>query len=103
MRSQKINLVLSVKEIRRVIFERQGRHCLWCDKELTWNQLHMHEKIPRGKGGKISLDNSIGLCYDCHLNNAHGDRKSQFKKMVDNGGKLMVDSKSRKEDKNNVS
>lgn len=88
---------MNVSEIRRIIFERQGRHCLWCDKELTWEQAHLHEKIFRGKGGKISLENSIVLCANCHLNNAHGDRRPQFKKKVDNGGKPMIDSKSRVE------
>jgi hypothetical protein len=43
----------------------------------------MHEVLPRGKGGRISLQNSIGLCADCHILNprqkgAHGGRQPQF-------------------------
>jgi hypothetical protein len=45
----------------------------------------MHEKVPRGKGGQISLSNSIILCYACHFRNAgaHGKRHPQWKKTLD--------------------
>ena len=66
--------------IRLAIFERQNHLCLWCGKLLTWEQAHMHELLSRGKGGKISLDNSIILCYDDHINRAHGNRKPQWRK-----------------------
>jgi 5-methylcytosine-specific restriction endonuclease McrA len=65
-------------EIRHAIYVRQKGHCLWCSKFVTEKQAHMHEKLSRGRGGKISLDNSIILCVDCHLNVAHGSRKPQF-------------------------
>lgn len=71
-----------IAAIRKAIFVRQGKVCLWCAKALTWTQLHMHELVPRGKGGKISLDNSVGLCYSCHINGAHGNRKPQWSKNV---------------------
>lgn len=64
--------------IREEIFARQGGLCLWCAKRISWLQAHMHEKVFRGKGGKISLDNSIILCSDCHRNVAHGNRKPKF-------------------------
>lgn len=73
---------MTVKEIRRAVFKRQNRECLWCSKVLTWAQAHLHEIVLRGKGGKISLENSIILCYDCHFNNlgAHGNRRPKFLK-----------------------
>lgn len=64
--------------IRTAIFNRQDGKCLWCDAELTLKMAHMHEKIHRGRGGVISLANSIILCADCHLNSAHKDRKPRF-------------------------
>lgn len=38
----------------------------------------MHELVSKGKGGEVSLENSIGLCADCHLNTAHGNRRPRF-------------------------
>jgi 5-methylcytosine-specific restriction endonuclease McrA len=70
---------MTTVKIRQAVYDRQSGMCLWCDKNLTWDQFHMHEVVSRGKGGKISLDNSVGLCYDCHLNRAHGNRKPQFR------------------------
>lgn len=72
--------------IRLAIWTRQGGECLWCGKNLTLDQMHCHEKIHRGKGGVMSLENSIGLCFDCHINGAHGDRQvrpSGMKKVLD--------------------
>jgi 5-methylcytosine-specific restriction endonuclease McrA len=81
---------MTVGEIRHLIYLRQDGHCISCGENLTEDQFHMHEKIFRGHGGKISLDNSEGLCYDCHLNRktfGHGKRKPQFlkKKVIDGG------------------
>lgn len=68
-------------EIRRIIYDRQHGECLWCSKFVTWQQAHMHEVVQRGKGGKISLDNSIILCSTCHIGprGAHGNRRPQFR------------------------
>lgn len=72
---------LSVAETRKFIWMYQRGHCISCDNFVTEEQAHMHEILPRGKGGKISLDNSEILCYDCHLNRetfGHGKRTPQF-------------------------
>lgn len=72
---------MKVGEIRRAVYDRQRGRCLDCDKFVTWKQAHLHELIPRSKGGKISLDGSVILCSNCHLNGPqnHGDRKPQFR------------------------
>lgn len=74
------------QQIRLEIFGRQGGRCLDCDKLLTLPQMHCHEKIFRSKGGEMSLENSIGLCFDCHINGRHGNRRTRFgeKKRLDN-------------------
>lgn len=72
---------MSTGEIRRAIFLRQYGQCISCGEDFTEAQMHMHEKVFRGHGGEISLDNSEGLCYDCHLNRetfGHGKRRPQF-------------------------
>ena len=74
---------MTVAEIRHAIWLCQKGHCISCDVFVTEEQAHMHEKIHRGQGGEISLDNSEILCYDCHLNReefGHGKRKPQFPK-----------------------
>jgi 5-methylcytosine-specific restriction endonuclease McrA len=90
---------MTISEIRRAVFKRQKRKCLWCDRDVTWEGCHLHEKKFRSQGGEISLENSIILCPYCHLNWAHGDRKLRFKKPLDRRQDGMIDSKSQQEDK----
>ena len=75
-----ISKALAVSQIRRQIFDRQEGVCVNCPEMLTWGSGHLHEKIHRGQGGEISLENSEMLCYSCHLGKrgAHGDRRPQF-------------------------
>lgn len=70
----------AVGYIRHEIFVRQKGRCIACNEIFTEAQMHMHEKVSRGDGGNISLDNSEGLCYADHLgkNGAHGDRRPKF-------------------------
>lgn len=73
---------LTTSEIRHTIWLRQHGECLDCSKFVTEAQAHLHEVVPRGRGGKISLDNSVILCAECHLNGPqnHGNRRPQFKR-----------------------
>lgn len=73
----------AVGEIRRQVYDRQSGCCLWCGKKTKWDgsiweRFHMHEVVSKGKGGDVSLTNSIGLCPECHLQIAHGDRRPRF-------------------------
>lgn len=77
-RIQHVLRTTAVSEIRTQVFDRQLGQCLHCPKRFTLQQMHLHEKQHRGEGGQISLENSIGLCADCHLNGEHGDRKPRF-------------------------
>jgi 5-methylcytosine-specific restriction endonuclease McrA len=78
MKKYRKNASEEIEKIRLLIYKKQNGLCLWCGKRVTWKQAHMHERLFRGKGGKISLDNSIILCSNCHLNDAHGNRKPKF-------------------------
>lgn len=68
----------AVEQIRRRIFERSQNHCEYCGKIITWGSMHMHEQITRGDGGEISIQNSVAICYDCHLLGEHGNRSLRF-------------------------
>jgi len=80
----------AVGAIRSQIWKRCGGACEWCGKRITetgplWKRMHMHEKIPKGSGGEVSLDNGAALCQNCHENSpeAHGDRKPQWTKELE--------------------
>jgi len=65
----------SVEKLRRQIYERSEGKCENCGQPITWN-FHMHERIPRGKGGEQSMNNCEALCARCHLGpmGAHQNR-----------------------------
>ena len=67
----------AVFAIRTRVFQKSDNHCKDCGNIITWN-FHMHEETPRGKGGNISIWNSIALCANCHLNFEHGNRRLRF-------------------------
>jgi HNH endonuclease len=68
----------ATREIRERILQRAGNQCEDCGKLVTWGSMHMHEKIHRGDGGEISLENSIAVCYKCHTEIEHGERRLRF-------------------------
>lgn len=71
--------VEAISQIRRQVFEISRGECRNCSRAITWN-FHMHEQKPKGRGGEVSVTNSVALCADCHLNQEHGDRKPQWSK-----------------------
>jgi 5-methylcytosine-specific restriction endonuclease McrA len=74
----------AVSSIRHQIFVRCAGKCEYCGNPVTengpWHKGEMHERKPRGKGGEISLDNSVFLCHTCHSSHplAHGNRRLHF-------------------------
>lgn len=70
----------AVGEIRRQVFERAAGHCERCDARITEQTGHMHEKLERGRGGEISVENSVALCPKCHLGKTgvHANHYPQF-------------------------
>ena len=81
MMELKMEKAEAVKQIREQVVARarKGRliYCEFCGAILTEATGHMHEVIPRGKGGEYSLDNSRFICSECHIgpDGEHGDRK----------------------------
>jgi len=70
--------VEAVCSVRRQIFDRCRGECEICASPVTESSGHMHEQKHRGKGGEISLDNSIFICVQCHKR-AHKDRNPRWK------------------------
>lgn len=73
----------AVEDVRKQVFEASGGECRNCGRVISWS-FHMHEVLPRGNSGEISVLNSVALCADCHLNGEHGKRAPQFSKGANN-------------------
>lgn len=72
---------MNVGEIRHRIWAEQKGLCISCGIFVTELQAHLHERVFRGHGGAISLENSEILCAECHLDRetfGHGKRKPEF-------------------------
>lgn len=85
MNAEAAEAEMTTGQIRRAIWERQGGTCVRCPTIITWKSLHMHERVHRGRGGEISLENSEGLCYECHLGvrGVHPEKQLNFRKRKD--------------------
>lgn len=73
----------AVGNIRQQVFNRANWRCEHCGASLTYKTGQMHEKLPKGKGGEVSLENCMLLCYNCHQGRPdaeHGARRPQFGK-----------------------
>lgn len=80
---------LAVGQIRRQVFARAGctphqaGNCEWCGSSIFWssgsyNSGEMHEVVPKGRGGEVSIANSVAICRNCHTvspDSAHGNRR----------------------------
>ena len=88
---------MTTAEIREAVYVRQQGKCIMCDRFLVRGQFHLHEKIWRSRGGKISLENSEGLCYYCHIEVTHGRTPKFSKKTLDTvlGDDSMPDAPSK--------
>jgi 5-methylcytosine-specific restriction endonuclease McrA len=69
----------AVGSIRHMLFVRSGGDCEICGERLTEVTGQMHEKHHRGRGGEISLENSVFICAACH-GRAHKERNPRWNK-----------------------
>ena len=68
----------AVGEIRHRLFVLSEGDCDLCGSPVTESAAQMHEMKHRGKGGEISLENSVMICAKCHQN-AHKERNPRWK------------------------
>jgi 5-methylcytosine-specific restriction endonuclease McrA len=54
------------RELRVLIWERDGKRCADCNTDLSETIYHCHHFIPEFEGGPGSPDNLITLCAKCH-------------------------------------
>ena len=88
----------AVGAIRAQVYERatgdspaggELSECERCGRVIRWETFEMHETIPKGKGGEVSLSNCEALCHGCHQGNAdsaHGNRRWQTSKIKSDKG-----------------
>lgn len=62
----------AISAIRHQIFVRTNGQCEYCGETILENgslykRMHMHETKLRSLGGDISVENSVGICYNCHV------------------------------------
>ena len=72
---------MAVSEIRNQIWKRDNKRCTHCGNTVLWCVMQMHERIWRGRGGEVSIENGTCLCADCHQNSevaGHGKRRVRF-------------------------
>ncbi len=78
----------AVGDIRTQVFNRAGWHCERCGTPLTYQTGQMDERVSKGEGGEVSLDNCWLLCHGCHQGRPdaeHGNRQPQFGKARQHG------------------
>jgi 5-methylcytosine-specific restriction endonuclease McrA len=61
MKKQRIPL-----NIRRMVINRDGMHCVYCDEDLTDQEIHLDHIIPESKGGPTTYDNLQVTCRKCN-------------------------------------
>lgn len=74
---------VAVTDIRLKIWHRDKKKCTHCGQDVSWGVMEMHERLWRGRGGEISVDNGTTLCYDCHQHDdvaGHGKRQVKWSK-----------------------
>jgi 5-methylcytosine-specific restriction endonuclease McrA len=56
-----------MKAMKNYLFDKYGLRCEVCGKEFSTAELTAHHIIMKCKGGKITEDNILIACYNCHF------------------------------------
>ena len=51
---------------RQILWERAGRKCESCVKEISFTEMQVGHKTAYSKGGSTTLKNTVCLCYGCN-------------------------------------
>lgn len=80
---------VAVGFIRQQVVDRARRGkliiCEYCGDVVNEFIGEMHEKLPKGNGGEVSLSNCVFLCHNCHTgkqDSEHGNRRFQSSKKL---------------------
>lgn len=70
----------AVKRIREQVCARANGRCEYgCGRAINWDSGEMHEELPKGKGGEVSLANSYFICPTCHREDERGHRSRRLR------------------------
>lgn len=53
--------------LRRAVIDRDGLRCVFCDDDLTDQEVHLDHVIPESKGGLTTYANLQVTCRKCNL------------------------------------
>lgn len=53
--------------LRRMVIERDGLRCVYCDDDLTNSEVHLDHVIPESRGGLTNYENLQVTCRKCNL------------------------------------
>lgn len=53
--------------LRRMVIERDGLRCVFCDDDLTGAEVHLDHVIPESRGGLTNYENLQVTCRKCNL------------------------------------
>ncbi|HKZ60899.1 MAG TPA: HNH endonuclease signature motif containing protein [Nitrososphaera sp.] len=51
---------------RQIVWERAGRKCESCMREITFTELQVGHKTAYSRGGSTTMRNAVCLCYACN-------------------------------------
>ena len=87
---QKMDKARAVGVIRAQVYDRAVSEedglaeCDRCGRVVQWNTFEMHETVPKGSSGEVSVEICEALCHQCHTgspDSAHGNRRWQSAKI----------------------
>ena len=55
------------KNLRRMVIERDGLRCVYCDEDLVGAEVHLDDVIPESRGGPTNYENLQVTCRKCNL------------------------------------
>lgn len=53
--------------IRRMVIERDGLRCVYCDDDLSQSEVHLDHVVPESQGGPTTVTNLQVTCRKCNL------------------------------------
>ena len=53
--------------LRRMVIERDGLRCVFCDEDLTNAEVHLDHVVPESQGGETRYANLQVTCRKCNL------------------------------------
>jgi 5-methylcytosine-specific restriction endonuclease McrA len=55
------------RNLRRMVIERDGLRCVYCDEDLTGAEVHLDHVIPESRDGPTNYENLQVTCRKCNL------------------------------------